>query len=389
MADKRDYYDVLGVSKTASEDEIKKAYRKLAKKYHPDVSKETDAEEKFKEASEAAEVLLDPEKRKLYDQFGHQGVNGAGQGFGGFSGFSDFFSKMSGDGDDFFSDIFSSFFGGEGRAKGSSQGFGGFSGFGGGKKRQSRGTDIVLEIQLTLNELLFGVDKEVELDLISKCPDCDGVGAAHKSDVKTCDMCNGHGQVTVLQDMGMMKFQTQQVCPKCSGAGEMITNPCKTCKGRGEKKTREKVVLPIPKGLTPGQQIVLRNAGNFSRDSAERGNIYGNINLKMAKNINIVNKYDIQTTIDVSYLDAILENEIIIDTLDGQVAVKLPKKLKNGEVIKLHNHGLYQGIKASKRGDLLLIPNIVIPDKISEKEKKALKEILEATDFKVTNKIKG
>ncbi|WP_269466729.1 zinc finger domain-containing protein [Spiroplasma clarkii] len=159
-------------------------------------------------------------KRKLYDQFGHEGVSGAGQGFSGFGGFSDFFSKMSGDGDDFFSDIFGSFFGGSGR---SNQGFGGFRG---GKKSQ-RGSDIVVELYLTLNEIMFGVEKEIEIDLITKCETCDGYGALDKNDVKTCDMCNGHGSVTVLQDMGIAKFQTQQICPKCKGAGKIVVNPCK------------------------------------------------------------------------------------------------------------------------------------------------------------------
>ncbi|AHI52713.1 DnaJ C-terminal domain-containing protein [Spiroplasma culicicola] len=380
MANKRDYYEVLGVSKSATEDEIKKAYRKLAKKYHPDVNKEHDAEEKFKEATEAAEVLLDANKRATYDQFGHDGLKGMGQGFGqGFGGFEDFFSNMGG-GSDFFSDIFSNFFGGGAR---SSSGFSRNS-----SRGPSRGKDIVIDLNLSLKELMFGIDKEVDLKLIAKCEECDGHGAVDPKDVTTCDVCNGIGVVTVLQDMGIAKFQTQQPCPKCKGNGKVNKNPCKPCKGDGVKLKNETIVLPIPKGLSPGQQIVLRNAGNYGANGGERGHIYANIHLKASKKISIINQYDIKTTIDVSYLDALLHNDLTVDTLDGQVSVKLPKHIKNGEQVILKHHGLYSGVKSSKRGDMILIINLVIPDKISDKEKAAFELLEKDSDFKVQNEIK-
>jgi len=382
MAKKRDYYEILGVSRTATDDEIKKAYRKLAKQYHPDVNKETDAEEKFKEATEAAEILLDQNKRKTYDQFGHDGLQGSSQGFGGFGGFEDFFSKMSGDGDDFFSDIFGSFFGG-GRKR--SSGFGDFSR---NSEKQSRVKDEVIDLHLTLKELLFGIDKEVELNLIMLCATCDGIGAVNKSDIKKCDMCDGHGSVVMLKDMGIAKFQTQQICPKCKGYGELITHPCKTCQGKKVFVKKQKIILPIPKGLTPGQQIVLRNAGNYSATSNERGHIYGNVHLKILKNIEIVNQYDIKTTLNVSYIDVLLENSITVETLDGSISIKLPKKVKNRDIITVANYGLYKGINSSKRANILFVINIVLPDKLSDFEKTSIKEIAKKTDFVVKNEVK-
>ncbi|AUM62539.1 molecular chaperone DnaJ [Spiroplasma monobiae] len=372
---KRDYYEVLGIAKSASEDEIKKAYRKLAKQYHPDICKEPDAEEKFKEATEAAEVLLDANKRQTYDQFGHDGLNGMGSGFGGGfgGGFGDFFSNMGGAGD-FFSDIFSNFFGGR-------------SGGGSSRQRSSRGKDIVISVNLTLKELLFGVDKNVELDLVSKCDDCDGVGANSKSDIVECEVCNGHGVVTVLQDMGIAKFQSQQPCPKCKGQGKENKNPCKSCRGDGAVMKKETVTMPIPKGLVPDQQIVLRNAGNYSVDGGERGHLYADVRLKASKNLKIVNEHDIKFKFDVSYIDALLANEISVKTLDGDINVKIPKGIKNGEVITIKNHGLYKGVKSSHRGNLLLEVNIVIPKELDKEEKEKIESIMEITDFKVTNNL--
>jgi len=379
MPKKRDYYEILGVSKTATEDEIKKAYRKLAKKYHPDVSKEENTEELFKEATEAAEVLLDEQKRKTYDQFGHDGVQGMGAGFGGgFSGFSDFFSNMGG-GNDFFSDIFSNIFG-----RGSHS-----SGFSSRSSKKARGQDVVVDLTLTLNELLFGIDKEVELQLVCKCDECNGVGAQSSSDIITCEVCNGHGVVTILQDMGIAKFQTQQTCPKCKGKGKSIKNPCKSCKGEGARLKREKIKLPIPKGLTPGQQIVLRNVGNYSVEGGEKGHLYANIDLSVTGDIKIVNNYDIKAKLNVSYLDALLGNTIKVDSLDGQLDVKIAKGSKNFDTLILKNHGLFKGVKSSSRGNLILEINIVIPKEVSKEEKELLEDIQKISQFKSSNNIKN
>ncbi|WP_342275074.1 DnaJ C-terminal domain-containing protein [Spiroplasma endosymbiont of Cantharis lateralis] len=371
---KRDYYEILGIAKSSSEDDIKKAYRKLAKKYHPDICKEPDAEEKFKEATEAAEVLLDANKRQAYDQFGHDGLSGMGSDFGGGfgQGFGDFFSNMGGAGD-FFSDIFSNFFGGRGNSSS--------------RARSSRGKDVVIDVNLTLKELLFGVDKEIKMDLISKCDDCDGTGAKSKSDIVECEVCNGHGVVTVLQDMGIAKFQTQQSCPKCKGNGKENKNPCKTCRGNATVLKKETVMMPIPKGLVPGQQIVLRNAGNYSPNGGERGHLYADIHLNGSKKLAIVNEFDIKFKFDISYLDAILANEISIKTLDGNINVKIPKGIKNGDIITVKNYGLYRGVKSSHRGNLLLEVNFVIPKDLEKNEREKLQSILNSTDFKVTNNL--
>ncbi|QGS51786.1 DnaJ C-terminal domain-containing protein [Spiroplasma tabanidicola] len=388
---KRDYYEILGVSKSATEDEIKKAYRKLAKKYHPDVNKNHDAEEKFKEATEACEVLLDPKKRKMYDQFGHDGLKGMGQGsgFGDFGDFGDFFSNMSGStgggAGDFFSDIFSSFFGGSAKKSG-------FSGFGSNKRSSgpeaSRGKDIIIEINLTLKELLFGVNKEIVLDLISKCEVCDGVGAKNKSDIVTCEVCDGVGMVTVVQEFGFTKFQSNQACPKCKGHGKKNANPCKSCHGEGVKKKKEPVMFNIPKGLSPGEKVILRNSGNEGKNGGPKGHIYADIFLNASKKLVIVDNYNIKGVLNISYLDAILKNDITIETLDGQINVNIPKNVKNGDIIVVANHGLYKGIKSNKRGDLLLEINIKVPNEINNEEKEIMEKLYKLNNFKVENEFK-
>ncbi|AXK51078.1 molecular chaperone DnaJ [Spiroplasma alleghenense] len=378
--EKRDYYEILGVSKTADEKEIKTAYRKLAKKYHPDVNKDPEAVEKFKEATEAAEVLMDPNKRSRYDQFGHAGLDGAssGGGFGGFGGFGDFFSNMgAGGGGDFFEDIFSGFFGGGGRGRSN-----GFRNSG-----PERGKDLIAEIQLNFKELIFGTTKKIEANLLTKCEDCDGFGAKNKEDVVKCEFCAGAGFVNVTQDLGIAKFQTQQKCPKCAGAGKTFKNKCKTCKGEGcyHKKTTLEIV--IPKGIFPGQQLVMRNVGNYSKSGGEKGHLYINIHLLKSKIFELTEEGNIKMKLNVSYLDVILQNKIQVETFDGPVQIKLPIKSQNGTLINIENKGLYRSQNSSHRGKLICVINIVIPEKINEQEKKLFEEIYNMTDFKVENDI--
>lgn len=232
---KRDYYEVLGVSKTSTEQEIKSAYRKLAKKYHPDMNKESGAEEKFKEVNEAASVLLDADKKAKYDQFGHAAFDGS-SGFGGsgFGGFEDFFSNMGGGMD--FGDIFSDLFGG-GRSGRSS------------RRGPSKGQDIGLEATLTFKELVFGVNKKTILNLVKTCTKCDGVGAENPSDVHICTKCNGAGQIIVNKQMGPFQVQNQVTCDKCNGVGKEFKSKCKNCHGKGVESKREEVEIPLPKGL--------------------------------------------------------------------------------------------------------------------------------------------
>jgi molecular chaperone DnaJ len=377
MADnKRDLYEVLGVSKTASNDEIKKAYRKLAKQYHPDINKEPEAEAKFKEATEAADILLDDQKRQMYDQYGFAGIdgaNGAG-GFGGFGGFSDFFSGFAnGSHGDFFSGIFDDLFGG----------------FGGGKKqsRQQQNFDII-DVELSLTDLINGVELKKTIPLIKQCPDCNGVGAKNKSDVVTCDVCNGHGQVLQQQNLGFATFQTQVVCPKCRGNGKAIKNPCRKCAGEGLVQEKEAIEIPIPRGLVPGQQIVVHNIGNYDK-KGRRGDIYVNIKADFDDaNIEIYRNYDIDWLVDISYLDALLGKEVEFNFAGEHFTARIPSGSKNADRITVKGRGLYKGANSSHRANLHLIVNIVLPKTLSHEEKELLQKVADISKFDTDNKIK-
>ncbi|WP_026389744.1 molecular chaperone DnaJ [[Acholeplasma] multilocale] len=364
MANKRDYYEVLGVSKTATEQEIKKAYRSLAKQYHPDMNKAPDAEEKFKEVNEAASVLMDPEKRQRYDQFGHAGVDGQAGGFGGFGGFEDFFGGAGGG----FADMFGDFFGGGQQRRG-----------------PSRGEDIVLQTTLSFKELIFGVEKEISLNLLTKCATCNGVGAANPNDVHTCNRCGGSGQVLTQQSMGPIKFQSQAACPDCNGQGKTFTNKCHDCAGHGLHMKKKDIIVPIPQGMRPGQQMVMQGYGHASENGGPSGNIYINVNVADSKMFSISGTRDLLMKYNISYLDAILGNTITIDTYDGPMKLKVPKGINSGETIKVPGKGLYKDTKSSKRGDLIISVNISVPVSVSKEEKEILEKINKETNFKVRN----
>ncbi|WP_031542946.1 molecular chaperone DnaJ [Mesoplasma photuris] len=371
MSNKRDYYEVLGVSKTATEQEIKKAYRSLAKKYHPDVNKAADAETKFKEINEAASILMDADKRSRYDQFGHAGMEGSGQGAGGFGGFEDFFSNMGGQqGNSFFGDMFGDMFGGNR-----------------GRQRNINGEDVVIEMTLSFKELIYGVDREIKLNLLSKCDTCDGIGAKNPNDVKTCSQCGGHGFVNVTQQMGPLSFQSQQQCSKCRGLGKEILNKCITCNGRGTHIKSKTIDVPIPHGLRPNQQLVLQGYGHASTLGGNPGNVYVNIKLAQSKVFSLSGSSDLLMKYNISYLDAILGNDILIETFEGLVKMKVPKGINSGEKIRIPNKGLYKDSRSSRRGDLIVEINISVPTSISKKERKLLEEIELETDFKIKNSL--
>ncbi|PPE05217.1 molecular chaperone DnaJ [Williamsoniiplasma lucivorax] len=370
---KRDYYEVLGVPKTATDQEIKKAYRTLAKKYHPDVNKNHNAEEKFKEINEAAEILLDADKRKRYDQFGHAGVEGQAGGFGGFGNFEDFFS-----------DIFGGGFGG---------GFSGFDSFFGqqntshqNRRQQTRrGEDIILDVVLNFKELMFGVDKTTTLNLLTQCQLCHGVGAENPQDVHTCQRCKGSGAIITMQHMGPLSFQSQQTCPDCRGAGKTFTNKCKECRGAGYYQAKTEVHLPIPKSLRPGQQLMLDGQGHWSTSQGPRGNIYVNVKLKESNVFKISGTSDIIMKFNLSYLDAILGNEIVVPTYDGDVKIKVPKGISTDEYITIKDKGLYKEAYSNKRGDLKLWIKIVVPTSVDKKVKAQLEEVEKDSHFQVKN----
>ncbi|AVN59032.1 molecular chaperone DnaJ [Mesoplasma florum] len=369
---KRDYYEVLGVSKTSTEQEIKSAYRKLAKKYHPDMNKESGAEEKFKEVNEAASVLLDADKKAKYDQFGHAAFDGS-SGFGGsgFGGFEDFFSNMGGGMD--FGDIFSDLFGG-GRSGRSS------------RRGPSKGQDIGLEATLTFKELVFGVNKKTILNLVKTCTKCDGVGAENPSDVHTCTKCNGAGQIIVNKQMGPFQVQNQVTCDKCNGVGKEFKSKCKSCHGKGVESKREEVEIPLPKGLWPGQQFVMRGKGHASLEGGIPGDLYITIGIVKSDVFELIpNSNDLIMNYNISYLDAILGNEVIIKTLDGPVRLKIPKGVHSGQLIKVHDKGLYKTQTSDKRGDLLIKISISVPTSVSKEEKKILKELEQLSNFEPKN----
>ncbi|ASZ09185.1 molecular chaperone DnaJ [Mesoplasma chauliocola] len=370
---KKDYYEVLGVSKTATEQEIKSAYRKLAKKYHPDVNKENGAEEKFKEVNEAASILLDADKRAKYDQFGHAAFDGS-SGFGGsgFGGFEDFFSNMGGGMD--FGDIFSDLFGGGSRRSS--------------RRGPSKGQDVGVEVRLTFREFVFGVTKKVNLNLIKNCERCNGVGAENPNDVNICTRCNGAGQIIVNKQMGPFQVQNQITCDRCNGVGKEFKNKCKSCHGKGIEHKREQVELELPRGARLGQQFVLRGKGHASLEGGMPGDLYVTIDVLENDVFELINNSDdLIMNYNISYIDAILGNEILIKTLDGDVRLKVPKGVHSGQIIKVHNKGLFKNQSSDKRGDLLIRVNISVPSSVSKEEKKLLKEIEELSNYKPKNNI--
>ena len=370
---KRDYYEVLGVDKNASEDEIKKAYRKLAIKYHPDKNPDDkDAEEKFKEAAEAYDVLHDPNKRKQYDQFGFDGPAGMG-GFGGFGG------GASMDMDDIFS-MFGDIFGGHG-------GFSGFSGFGGGSRTrqhaQFRGSDLRLKVRLTLQEIATGITKKFKLKKDVTCTHCHGTGAESGSGTETCPTCHGQGIVTktVRTMLGMM--QTQSECPTCHGEGTVIKNPCHACNGTGITKGEEVVEIKIPAGVAEGMVVNVPGKGN----AGKRNGITGDIQVYIEEEPNDTFVRDGNDLIYNELLDfptAALGGNLEIPLVDGgKVRMKVAPGTQPGTALRLRGKGLpsVQGY-GSGVGDLIVNLSVYVPKTLSSEEKASLEKLAESDNFK-------
>lgn len=369
MATKRDYYEVLSVNKNATEEEIKRAYRKLAKKYHPDISKEPNAAEKFKEVSEAYDVLSDPKKRSLYDQYGHDVANGQ-DSMGGFSDFEDIFSG--------FGDIFENFFGG-GFSRKSSQG--GYQ-----QSMKQKGQDIIVKIVLNLKEVMFGVVKEIELNLINPCSKCNETGAFSKEHIHQCNKCKGIGYVKMQQHSILGIIETQQVCPDCEGRGKIISKKCPQCNGKTVYYKKETIEVEILKSLQQGQQLRLKQKAHYGLYGGARGDLYIEINIKNSKYFQRVNEYDLHINLPLSYLDALLGGEIMVPNLDdAEVKLKLPANTKNKSKFTIPNYGFFVNHKSSKRGNLIVTIQIAIPTKLSKQEKDALLKIKEINTFEVEN----
>ena len=371
MAEKRDYYEVLGLDKNASEDDIKKAYRKLAIKYHPDRNPgDKKAEEKFKEAAEAYDVLHDPQKRQQYDQFGFAGQSGAG-GFGGFGGAS---MNM----DDIFS-MFGDIFGGH------AGGFGGFGGFGGGQRRpqQHRGSDLRLKVKLTLQEISTGVTKKFKVRKDVVCQHCHGSGSADGGASETCPTCHGSGVIshTTQSIFGMM--QTQGVCPTCNGEGKIIKNKCHECSGTGVVKGEEVVEINIPAGVIEGMVVNVPGKGNAGR----RNGIPGDIQVFIEEEPNdtfVRDGNDLIYNLLLDFPTAALGGDVEIPTIEGtRLRVKIEPGTQPGKTLRLRSKGLpaVQGYGSGK-GDMVVNISIYVPKTLSRDEKKSLEKMKDSDNFK-------
>ncbi|CAM3657938.1 molecular chaperone DnaJ [Erysipelothrix urinaevulpis] len=367
MAQKRDYYEVLGVSKSATDDEIKKAYRKLAKQYHPDVNKDPGAEEKFKEVQEAYEVLSDSTKRGNFDQFGHAAFDqNGGFGQGGFSG--------GGFGDSF-EDIFSSFFGG---------GFGGGSSYD--QNAPRKGQDRFMSMRIDFMEAIFGVEKTVTLNVDEECTTCHGTGAHSKSDVKTCSTCNGTGQTVRQQRTPFGVVQTQGVCPDCNGKGKTISKHCKDCKGAGYINKRVNVDIKVPAGIFSGQQLRVSGKGERGANGGPNGDLLIEIVVGSHKHFKRDGS-NIHITIPLSTIDATLGTEIDVPTVHGDVTLTIPAGTQPNTKFRLKEKGV-KDLRTGRLGDQFVEVKLEVPTKLSKSEKELYEKLKEDKGDSVFDRFK-
>ena len=367
---KRDYYEVLGVEKGASAEEIKKAYRKSAMKYHPDRNPgDKEAEEKFKELGEAYEVLSNDDKRQRYDQFGFAGVDpnyGAGQGGaygGGFGGFGDF-------GD--LGDIFGSFFGGGSRRSNANA--------------PRRGENVGTRLELTFEEAAFGCEKDVSVTRIENCSVCSGTGSADGA-VETCSTCRGSGQVKTVQNFMGMQMQSTAVCPQCSGQGKVIKNPCTTCRGKGKVRHTQKIRVKVPAGVDYGQSVRVRNEGNAGVNGGPNGDVLVEIHIKRHP-IFQRNGMDVFCEVPISFTQAALGGQIQVPTLDGKVSFDIPEGTQTGKEFMLYEKGIPDVSNPKRRGRHRFTVVVETPTKLTKEQRELLMKLDETMDQKSTPKRK-
>lgn len=380
MAEKRDYYEVLGIQKGASDDEIKKAYRKLAKKYHPDLNPDNkEAEVKFKEVNEAYEVLSDPQKKSRYDQFGHAGVDpnygagAGGYGAGGFGGFGGFGGSDFGD----LGDIFESFFGG---------------GFGGSARRANpnaprRGTDIHISMTIDFYEACKGVKKDIRVTRQETCEECHGNGSEPGHSPQTCPECNGTGQVRVTQRTPLGTMQTSRACSRCGGKGTIIDHPCKKCNGTGRASRTKTIEVNIPAGIDDGQTLAVRGQGNAGQNGGPAGDL--NVTVSVRPDIFFQRDgYDIYCDIPLTYYQAVVGEELTIPTIDGKVKYTVPAGTQPGTVFRLRGKGV-QRLNGRGRGDQFVTVTVEVPKNLNKAQQDALKAFDATLNEKQYEKRKG
>lgn len=366
MANKRDYYEVLGVSKDASDADIKSAFRRLAKKYHPDLNRDDPtAADKFKEAQEAYEVLSDENKRRQYDQFGHAGVGGSGAGFNGFGGgFSGF------DGADFdFGDIFDNIFGG------------GFSSFGGGStrssggSRKSRGSDLLMRVDLSFEEAIFGTEKDFDLDVVEDCEECHGKGGF---DEKTCERCHGSGTITSEQHTILGSFLSKTVCPDCQGSGHTYQKTCSSCHGKGKVKTHKTITVTVPAGIDTGERLRVSGKGNAGINGGPNGDLYLEFVVEDHEFFQRDGD-DIYLELPLTITEAILGCKKEVPTLYGNIQLTVPAGSESGDKQRIRGKGVDNKAHRSK-GNMYVITKVITPKKLNRAQKKLIEQ-LASTDL--------
>ncbi|WP_341834790.1 molecular chaperone DnaJ [Chitinophaga pollutisoli] len=369
MSTKRDFYEILGVSKTASQDEIKKAYRKVAMQFHPDRNPgNKEAEEKFKEAAEAYEVLSDPDKRAQYDRFGHAGMgNRGGYGGSGHMNMDDIFSNF---GDIFGEDIFGSFFGGGGQRGGG----------GGRRQRGTRGSNLRVKIKLNFEEIAKGSNKKIKVKKYVTCNTCTGLGAKDKNAFQSCTTCHGSGQVRKVTQTFLGQMQTVTTCPTCNGEGQIITNKCTSCKGEGRQYGEETVSIDIPAGVMEGMQLSMSGKGN----AGERGGAPGDLLILVEEEPHPELQRDglnVAFDLHISFPDAAFGIQLEVPTIDGKAKIKVPPGTQSGKIFRLKGKG-FPSVNSYEKGDQLIQVNVWTPQTLTAEEKSMLEKMQDSGNFK-------
>ena len=360
MTTKRDYYDILGINRNASNDELKAAYRKLALKFHPDRNPgDKSAEEKFKEAAEAYGVLQDPKKRGIYDQYGHQGLEGSG--FSGFGGFDDIFSS--------FGDIFEDFFGFRtGRET---------------RSRSMRGADLRYNLSLSFMEAAFGTETEIDIEKLEPCTVCNGSGCEPGTQPETCTHCHGTGQVTRSQGF----FTVRTACTACQGNGQMISHPCSNCRGSGQVMARKNVSVKIPAGVDSGSRLRLSGEGEAGIYGGPPGDLYVFINVEPHEFFER-NNTDVICRVPISFVQATLSDKITVSTLNGDKTIEIPKGTQPGDIFQLRGEGI-PSLRNGRRGDQIIQFVIKTPTNINKKQEGLLREFARVESGKLSSKLKN